>query len=312
MLTKFSQWLPKPATLCFLLTLVLLTPAVRAADDYLEPEKAFAFSAVLTSPQQVTVTYKIADGYYMYRERFQFKAEGATLGSPVFPPGKVKFDETFKKSVETYRHSVEIQIPVTATGSFSLTSTGQGCADAGLCYAPMDSEARLGQGSGLLESARRLGIGQSGSVDTPTAIMTSAPASASPQTVAGISDHGTIERTLKSGRYVLILPLFLLLGLGLAFTPCVLPMVPILSTIIVGEGVAAGRGRAFMLSVAYSLGMAIVYTLLGVAAGLAGEGLAATLQNPWVLSAFALVMVGLALSMFGVYQVQMSPICSKN
>jgi thioredoxin:protein disulfide reductase len=102
-----------------------------------------------------------------------------------------------------------------------------------------------------------------------------------------------------------ILPLFFLLGLGLSFTPCVLPMVPILSSIIVGEGAKASRSQGFGLAATYSLGMAIVYTGLGVAAGMIGEGLAAGLQNPWVLTAFALLMVGLSLSMFGLYQLQM-------
>jgi thiol:disulfide interchange protein DsbD len=115
---------------------------------------------------------------------------------------------------------------------------------------------------------------------------------------------GSIESSLKGGKFLVILPLFLLLGLGLAFTPCVLPMVPILSFIIVGEGTQVRRSRAFILSVAYSLGMAIVYTALGIAAGLIGEGLAATLQNPWVLGLFALLMVVLSLSMFGVYHLQ--------
>jgi thiol:disulfide interchange protein DsbD len=115
---------------------------------------------------------------------------------------------------------------------------------------------------------------------------------------------GRIEATLKSGRLLTILPLFLLLGLGLSFTPCVLPMVPILSSIIVGEGVQVSRSKGFALSASYSLGMALVYTVLGVAAGLVGEGLSAALQNTGVLGAFALLMAGLSLSMFGVYQLQ--------
>jgi thiol:disulfide interchange protein DsbD len=121
---------------------------------------------------------------------------------------------------------------------------------------------------------------------------------------APAGDVGRIESALKGGRLLVIVPLFALLGLGLSFTPCVLPMVPILSSIIVGDGAAAKRSRGLSLSLIYSLGMALVYTALGVAAGLAGEGLAATLQNPWVLSAFALLMAGLSLSMFGVYELQ--------
>jgi thiol:disulfide interchange protein DsbD len=118
------------------------------------------------------------------------------------------------------------------------------------------------------------------------------------------SELGGIASMLQGGRLLAIVPAFVLLGLGLAFTPCVLPMVPILSSIIVGEGQVA-RSRGFILSLAYSLGMAIVYTILGVAAGLVGEGLSAALQNPWVLGAFALLIVAMALSMFGVYQLQL-------
>ncbi|MEG0886426.1 MAG: cytochrome c biogenesis protein CcdA, partial [Janthinobacterium sp.] len=115
---------------------------------------------------------------------------------------------------------------------------------------------------------------------------------------------GKIEAALKGGKLLVIVPLFMLLGLGLAFTPCVLPMVPILSSIIIGDGAKVSRSRGLLLSLTYALGMAIVYTALGVAAGLAGEGLAAQLQNPWVLGFFALLMAGLALSMFGFYELQ--------
>nr|WP_217346537.1 protein-disulfide reductase DsbD [Noviherbaspirillum sp. L7-7A]MBV0880993.1 protein-disulfide reductase DsbD [Noviherbaspirillum sp. L7-7A] len=273
--------------------LSLFAPAVRAADDYLEPEAAFRFASRMLDPGTVEVTYQIAEGYYMYRERFAFRAEGATLGEPVIPPGKVKFDETFQKDVETYRKTVVITIPVQAAGPFLLVATSQGCADKGLCYTPMDSQARLSPtgGGGLLAAAR--GLDAQGASTAPTA---------SPATD---SEMGRIESSLRSGRLLAIMPLFLLLGLGLSFTPCVLPMVPILSFIIVGEGAKATRLRGFVLSATYSLGMAIVYTLLGVSAGLLGEGLSAALQNPWVLSAFALLMAMLSLSMFGVYQLQM-------
>ncbi|MGE5622579.1 MAG: protein-disulfide reductase DsbD domain-containing protein, partial [Bacillota bacterium] len=249
---------------------LLLAPFSRASDDFLEPEKAFQFSAKMVDAATVEVRYKIADGYYMYRERFAFKAEGARLGEPVVPPGKVKFDQTFQKNVETYHNGVTIRVPVEADGDFILKVTGQGCADQGLCYAPMESQAKLSPQGGLLATS----AGDTGFAGMQT----------------GDADMGRIEATLKSGRLMAILPLFLLLGLGLSFTPCVLPMVPILSSIIVGEGVQVSRARGFALSAAYSLGMALIYTALGVAAGLVGEGLAATLQNPWMLGAFATLM----------------------
>jgi thiol:disulfide interchange protein DsbD len=284
----------------FLMQLALLfclaVPAVHAEEDYLEPEAAFKFSSRMLDQKTIEVTYRIADGYYMYRERFAFRAEGASLGEPSMPAGKIKFDETFQKNVETYRKSVSITLPVEANGPFTLIVTGQGCADKGLCYTPMDSQARLSPngGGGLLAAAR----GAAGDPQAASPTSTTAPAAVD-------SDMGRIESSLRSGRLLAIMPLFMLLGLGLSFTPCVLPMVPILSFIIVGEGARATRMRGFTLSATYSLGMAIVYTILGVVAGLLGEGLSATLQNPWVLSAFALLMALLSLSMFGVYQVQM-------
>ncbi|MGO4475629.1 protein-disulfide reductase DsbD, partial [Massilia sp. 2TAF26] len=131
-----------------------------------------------------------------------------------------------------------------------------------------------------------------------------ATAAAAPAARSAPSELSGIAALLQGGRLLAIIPAFILLGLGLAFTPCVLPMVPILSSIIVGEGQQSGRGRGFVLSLSYSMGMAIVYTLLGVAAGLLGEGLAAALQNPWVLGAFALLIAAMSLSMFGVFQLQ--------
>jgi thiol:disulfide interchange protein DsbD len=272
--------------------------AAHAADDFLEPEKAFRFSARMLDAKTAEVSYVIADGYYMYRERFAVKAEGATIEQPEFPPGKVKFDETFQKNVETYRQSVTFKVPVEAAGSFTLRITGQGCSDKGLCYAPMESQVKLSSRGGL-----------AGAITVAAGLSMNKPGSGGASTTDGVeqtadSDMGRIEATLKGGRLLAILPLFLLLGLGLSFTPCVLPMVPILSSIIVGEGVQVSRGKGFVLSASYSLGMALVYTSLGVAAGLVGEGLSAALQKPWVLGAFALLMAGLSLSMFGVYQLQ--------
>jgi thiol:disulfide interchange protein DsbD len=140
-------------------------------------------------------------------------------------------------------------------------------------------------------------------VPKPTAADIPAPAAPVPP-VRPQSEASRWTAALQGGQLLVILPMFFLLGLGLSFTPCVLPMVPILSSIIVGEGARSNRRRGLLLSATYSLGMAIVYTALGVAAGLAGEGLAAQLQNPWVLGSFALLMALMALSMFGFYELQ--------
>ncbi|GIZ53410.1 thiol:disulfide interchange protein DsbD [Noviherbaspirillum aridicola] len=263
--------------LCWAVLAFAVLPA--QADEFLPPEKAFRFSARMVDPGHAELTWRIADGYYMYRDRFAFKAEGARLGQPSIPAGKVKYDETFQKDVETHRGTVAVIVPVEAQGPFTLIATSQGCADQGLCYPPMDQRVSL----------------------TPTA-------GGAMQTAAGAlapdAEMGRIEASLQSGRLLTILPLFLLLGIGLSFTPCVLPMVPILSSIIVGEGAQSSRSRGLLLSASYSLGMALVYTVLGIAAGLVGEGLAAALQSPSVLGAFALLMALLSLSMFGVYQLQ--------
>jgi len=188
---------------------------------------------------------------------------------------------------------LHFNIPVVANGPFELIVTGQGCADAGLCYAPMDSAINLSTVSASastgLPAGPRSSANEVSQIDTPQ------------------TETGRIASVLSSGKLFLILPIFFILGLGLSLTPCVLPMVPILSSIIVGEGGGVSRRRGFLLALTYSLGMALVYTLLGITAGLIGEGLAATLQNPWVLSLFALLMVGFALSMFGVYQLQVPP-----
>ncbi|WP_395403200.1 protein-disulfide reductase DsbD [Pseudoduganella sp. UC29_106] len=310
-----------------LLLLSLFAHPARADEEFLDPAVAFKFSARIVDGKTISITYDIAEGYYMYRERFAFKADGATLGAPQIPPGKVKYDETFAKNVETYRHSVTILVPVqSAAGPFTLVATSQGCSDKGLCYSPQESTARLmavggaalaGPPAAGAKSALALGTqpapadvsvaGAPGADAAATAAVVpaaAAPVAAAAPAAAEGSEMGRIESALKGRSLFVIVPLFIALGLGLSFTPCVLPMVPILSSIIVGDGARGNRSRGFALSVTYSLGMAIVYTALGVAAGLIGEGLSAALQNPWVLGIFGLGMAGMALSMFGVYDLQ--------
>jgi len=304
--------------------LMLAAAPARADDDFLDPELAFKFSARMVDGHTLAVTYQIADGYYMYRERFKFAATGATLGTPNIPAGKIHFDDTFQKNVETYRKSVTITIPVNTAGAFTLSSTAQGCSDKGLCYSPQEAKANLvGSGSVPLPAPGGTAAGAAAPAQPAAAEGTApvtpgvtiraipkpettdiTPQEAPPVAAAPASDANQIESALKGGKLLVILPLFALLGLGLSFTPCVLPMVPILSSIIVGEGEHTSRSRGLLLSATYALGMAIVYTALGVAAGLVGEGLAATLQNPWVLGAFALLMAVLSLSMFGFYELQ--------
>jgi thiol:disulfide interchange protein DsbD len=190
-----------------------------------------------------------------------------------------------------------VRLPVeSGSGAFTLTTRLQGCADRGLCYPPEQRTAQL------------LLTGASNAAAPPGA----GTASAGSEFVTA-TEQGRIDSALKSRSLLAVLPIFFVLGLLLSFTPCVLPMLPILSSIIVGESGHQRNGgdqlltrtRGFVLALAYALGMAIVYTALGVAAGLAGEGLAAALQQPWVLALFAALLVALALSMFGFYELQL-------
>jgi thiol:disulfide interchange protein DsbD len=320
-ITRFReapQRLLAALTLLFLSCMLLAAPG--RAEDFLDPAVAFKFSARMEGQDTAVVTYTIADGYYMYRERFKFAAAGAKLGEPQIPPGKVKYDQTFEKDVETYHGSVTIRIPVASGAAFTLNATSQGCADAGLCYPPQEHSARLTAGGGMPQASLPPGAGapaqssialsstplSEGPAGAATSGANSAPAASPGATdrASAPSELAGIDAILQGGRLLAIVPAFALLGLGLAFTPCVLPMVPILSSIIVGEGGKTKRARGLVLSVTYSLGMAIVYTALGVAAGLIGEGLAAALQNPWVLGAFSLLIVAMAMSMFGFYELQ--------
>jgi thiol:disulfide interchange protein DsbD len=277
------RWIGLALALLAALACLLASVPALADDDFLDPAVAFKFSARMLDGQTAEVTYEIAPGYYMYREPFKFKASGATLGTPQLPAGKIKFDETFNKDVEMYRELITILVPVQGDGAFTLTVTGQGCADKGLCYSPQDASAQLVAGGAVSAVSRPVG------------------AAAAPAT----SELGLISGILGGGKLWVIIPAFIALGLGLAFTPCVLPMLPILSSIIVGEGTQVTRRRALSLSASYSMGMILVYTALGIAAGLIGEGLGATLQDPWVLRVVAVLIVAMALAMFGVYELQL-------
>ena len=276
--------------LSFICLLGVVTAPSHADDDFLPPEKAFRVSARLIDAKSIEVNFQIAEGYYLYRERLVFKAEGASLGQPDIPHGKVKFDPNFEKEVETFRQQLIVRLPVENSDKFTLTVGNQGCSDKGLCYAPMETIFRLSS----LSIKTQVATDASDAQETNPVVK---------QEQDG--EFGRIQTSLASGKLSLILPLFFLLGLGLSLTPCVLPMVPILSFIIVGEGAQTSRSRGFILSLSYALGMAFVYTALGIAAGLLGEGLAAALQKPWLLTSFAVLIAVMSLAMFDVYQLQM-------
>ena len=273
--------------------------------DLLEPEKAFRMSTRAVDDRTVEVKFDIADGYYLYRERFKFEAEpgigGANVkfGPPDFPAGVKKKDEFFGE-VETYRKQLVVLLPVEKTGggdTLKLVVTSQGCADVGVCYVPMQTRA----------SVKLAGAG-SGTSSVPAVTQGPEmvpPSSSKAARLSGSATDFDIVALFESGSFWLVLASFFGFGLLLAFTPCMLPMIPILSGIIAGEGRDLNKVRALILSLAYVLGMAVTYAIAGVAAAYSGTLIAAALQNPWVLSGFALVFVWLALSMFGFHDLQL-------
>ncbi len=265
-----------------------------AGQDLLEPEKAFVFSTRVAAPDAIEVHYRIAKGYYMYRDKFSFTLEPQALaaGNAQLPPGKVKKDEFFGET-QVYRNEVRIILPVRSAEwpeRAVLTAVSQGCADVGVCYVPVEQKAEL----------RLASVGSPGGMSLPSSLSGDLPRAGG----ATKGEDGLIAE-LFHGEFWLLIASFLGFGLLLSFTPCVLPMVPILSGIIVGHGQKMTRMHGTLLSLAYVLGMAITYALAGVAAGMSGAMLSATLQNPWVLGAFAAVFVVLALSMFGFYELQL-------
>lgn len=322
---------------------LVLATAANAADDFLDPEQAFRLSARALDAQHIEVRFDIAPGYYLYRERFNAELAPASVkvAELKIPKGKVKYDETFQKDVEYYRDSATLVVALqeAPAGPFKLSVGNQGCADKGLCYSPQKRSFKVEPGQGPGGTARLTPLTEAQAaawipvaMSTPAAVpkvsatplSTAAPAATLPvarvaepavgdavaapvqvAAAAGADEPGEVSRALKSGNLAIVIGLFVVLGLGLSFTPCVLPMMPILSSIIVGQGGTVSKARGFSLALAYSLGMALVYTAFGVASALAGEGLGAALQNAWVLGAFALVLAIFSLSMFGVYELQM-------
>lgn len=276
-------WLRQfPCWMLLLATWILMLPA-HAAGSFLEPEQAFRLNVKEERAGQVQLRWSIAPGYYLYRDRIGVTGPG--VGAVTKPRGEAKEDPNFG-TVEVYHDAVEVRI---ATGNAAtLRVTWQGCAEDGLCYPPEEKDIALTL------------VSQSAGPASP---------SAAPATTAGLSAFSTassdagFSRLLQQRSLAWTLPLFFLLGVALAFTPCVLPMVPILSGMVVGSGATPRRG--LLLSLAFVGPMAAVHAGMGVLAALAGAGLQAWLQNPWTLLTFAGIFVMLALAMFGFYELQL-------
>jgi thiol:disulfide interchange protein DsbD len=306
-------------------------------DEFLQPDEAFRFDAIPDGPDHVRLIWQIADGYYLYRTRVKAAttSDKAQLGALEMPKGETKSDEYFGKQ-EIYHHELVAGVPVARASAAELALplqvTYQGCATAGLCYPPITKEIMVSLPSGNGGAGAASGMNSSvgaGSVSNAAGVTTAGSNGAAsvanesglsnPGAAAGISAAGTADANptgyvseqdrfatlIKSGNTFLMLGGFFLAGLVLAFTPCVLPMVPILSGIIAGQGKNVTTGRAFALSLTYVLGMAFTYTIAGALCAAAGKQVQTVFQQPWILALFAALFIALALSMFGLFTIQM-------
>ncbi|MDI5934090.1 protein-disulfide reductase DsbD [Halomonas kalidii] len=272
--------------------------------DFLPVLEAFQPSA-WHDGETLFVGVENADGYYLYRHQFAVEAgdEALELGEPRLPPGEAKSDE-FLGDVHVFYDRVVFEVPLekAAQGPLDLTLTFQGCADAGLCYPPerVDLQASESSPPATFAGWSASGDGSGGEADDEGT--RSASAMVAPQ-----SDDSRFSALMNDASLPLALGLFFLAGLGLTFTPCVLPMVPILSSIIVGQHPT--RPRAFALSASYVAGMALTYAVVGVLMGLFGAGLnlQARLQSAPVLIGFAVLFVLFALAMFGAFDLRLAP-----
>ena len=285
---------------------LLMTP-VFAATDFLPPEKAFRVEATwLENSKQVEIEFMPAKGYYLYQESLQFQV-GTELGKlyitrPALPRGIEKFDETFQKKLQVYKQAFMVLLDVNPTTGkpIHIDVNLQGCAEAGICYPPMTLKFLLA-GPGV----RAAPIPE---------VLDGAQAAVNTQADLSLTDLwrerddvNAITRFLEGTSTGYLFLAFFVLGLALAFTPCVLPMLPILSSVIFGTqgGKAISKGRASLLALAYVLGMALVYSLAGVLMAALGGSVQRALQSPLALAAFAILLLALSGSLFGLYDLRL-------
>ena len=251
-------------------------------EEFLPPDVAFKLDLTAVDANNIVADFKIVPGYYLYKQRIKFVIKDAATGkidAIMLPVGEIKDDPNFGKQ-EVYHHDFVANLKLASANNPIIQATYQGCSEKGLCYAPQTKTFNI------------------------DLISTSTGAA------SGLVDNNDDKTTsaLKSGNLWLVIVGFFAAGLLLSFTPCVLPMIPILSSIIVGSQAKQEKPtklHAFGLSVAYVLGMALSYTLAGIAAGLSGSLISQSLQSPWILGATALVFVMLAFSMFGFYELKL-------
>jgi thiol:disulfide interchange protein DsbD len=287
--------------------LILLSGQVFAAPDFLPPEKAFRVEASwLENANQIEIELIPANGYYIYQESLKFQA-GARPGNlhnirPALPSGIEKFDETFQKKLQIYKQPFMALLDVKPIAGKPIYAevTLQGCAEAGICYPPMTLKFLLAGPGVKAAPLPEILDGVKASVNASVEF-----------SLADLwrerDDINAISRFLESTAPGYLFLAFFVLGLALAFTPCVLPMLPILSSVIFGSqgGKTISKGRASLLALSYVLGMAMVYALAGTLMAALGGSVQRALQSPVALAAFALLLLSLSGSLFGLYQLRL-------
>jgi thiol:disulfide interchange protein DsbD len=306
--SRINAWLL--SAMAIAASLLLMLPA-SAQKTFLHPDKAFPVTVSwLENRTQLQVNFLTAKGYYLYQEAFQFRLMQGDSASQTLtatlPKAEVKFDETFQKNMPIYRHPIDVIL--TLPGGAALAEKGQGiqievdlqgCADGGICYPPTTLKFNI--------AAPGVQV-----MPLPDASLPSPSAVANPNPSVGErfmdlwkerDDVNAISRFLEETPTAYLFIAFFVLGLALAFTPCVLPMLPILSSIVFGTqgSKPIKKSRAAVLAAAYILGMALMYALAGVLMAALGSGAQQALQNPVVLIAFAILLLVLAGSLFGFY-----------
>ena len=271
---------------------------------FLPPDQAFGLEVSPLDDHTLLASFRVTPGYYLYRDKVVFNIAdlGVKIANVMLPKGEMKHDANFG-DMEVFHQSFQTQVKLERSGkapqNIALQATYQGCSDQGLCYPPINKTINL-----ALPAVMPL-------ASTAPPVVTVTPLSpaiqempSSSQTVID-NENSQIAKLFMQGSFWVIISFFFGAGLLLAFTPCMFPMVPILSGIIVGRGHKITHAHGFILSLAYVMGMALTYAAVGVAAGLSGTLLSNALQTPWALGSFAAIFVVLSLSMFGLYELQL-------
>ena len=274
-----------------------------SANEPLSPDEAFKFDLFAFDKQTLNATWNITPGHYLYQNKIKFSVSennnDITLGTPSLPEGKA-YNDVYFGDVVTYEEGFNAHIPITGYNkSLQVIAEYQGCSKiTGICYPSQTKTIDVDFSKFAKVEPKATAEKQSPGASSEGAKTTSA--NNTPQ-----SEQSVLTETLKNKGILTIIGAFFIGGLLLTFTPCVFPMIPILSGIITGQGKDISRGKSFALSLAYVIPMALTYAAAGIIAGYTGANLQAALQNPWVISVFALLFVGLSLSMFGFYELQM-------